>query len=119
MRKTVILMLLLCVFLSYASVAIACSEKQEAQESLDYNDPKTWFDESGKKIKRSEIDRIEEGMTLENVIKTIGKAKRDIGSGTMILEWDIDNGKTLVISFGSKQGQNKMDEWYVNLITIK
>jgi hypothetical protein len=49
-------------------------------------------------ITPAEANQAVVGGQLNALIETIGPAKRDIGSATMVLEWDMTDGRTLRVS---------------------
>lgn len=60
---------------------------------LDYNDPDTWCDNDKDKLPSLQLTtKVKIGMSLDEVIRIMGKPQRDIGSGTVIFEFDLDNG---------------------------
>lgn len=48
---------------------------------------------------RKTAEQITEDMTIGEVYSLMGKPQRDVGSGQIILEWDLDTGDTLLVSF--------------------
>jgi len=62
------------------------------------DDPSTWFDENNV-IRESEINRLEKGMTYAEVIRCIGKANMDVGSGFGIYEYACTNGNFAYLWF--------------------
>ena len=48
-------------------------------------------------VTQEDISKIHSGMTLGEVVDIIGYPQRDIGSGRIILEWDIFDGQKLSI----------------------
>ena len=49
------------------------------------------------------IARIKKGMNYVGVVEAIGKAYRDIGSGRVLFEYKLSNGKTMVIDMTYNQ----------------
>lgn len=69
-------------------------------EGIDKTDPYTWFDVNKADLPSlKECQEITEGMSLNQVIRKIGKPQREIGYGTMILQFDVDDGSVLTVSF--------------------
>ena len=95
MRKTIIL--LVCSFLFLACIGTAVAY---AAGAFDKNNHETWYDDSCyKKITTSELEKIKEGMSFEEIVSIIGKPTKDIGSGAFVMEWDMESNKTLTITF--------------------
>ena len=59
--------------------------------------------------------KIVEGMSVSEVYAILGNPQRDTGSGTAVLEWNLDSGEVLVVSFGLHL---EMDDWIVIQTTI-
>lgn len=75
-------------------------EEDITVEGIDKTDPYTWFDVTKTDLPSLEMcQEITEGMTLNQVIRKIGKPQRDIGYGTMILQFDVDDGSVFTVSF--------------------
>ena len=69
-------------------------------EVLDKEKPETWFDPEKTDLPGIEqCGQISVGMSLDEVVRKIGKPQRDIGYGAIIFQFDIDNGLTLTIWF--------------------
>jgi len=97
MRKTTLILLLVCSILSLAFVGAAVAY---AGGAFDKNNHETWYDNSSdKKITASELKKIKEGMSFEEIVSIIGKPTKDIGSGAFVMEWDMESNKTLTITF--------------------
>lgn len=64
---------------------------------------------------RGAAQKIVEGMSVSEVYAILGNPQRDIGSGTVVLEWNLDSGEVLVVSFGLHL---EMDDWLVIQTTI-
>lgn len=65
----------------------------------DPNDPMTWYSETPSHPTEEELSQIQIGMSMGSVFFYIGLPQRDVGSGKIILEWDLENGGHLQISF--------------------
>ena len=48
---------------------------------------------------RSKAEQIKENMTISHVYSVMGNPQRDVGSGAIILEWDLDTGEILRVVF--------------------
>ena len=48
---------------------------------------------------RETAQQIVEGMKASEVYSIMGKPQRDVGSGTVVLEYHLDSGETLLVSF--------------------
>lgn len=69
-------------------------------EVLDKENPQTWFDPEKTALPSIEqCGQISVGMSLDEVVRKIGKPQRDIGFGAILFQFDIDNGLTLTIWF--------------------
>ena len=82
---------------SYGEVSEhACS----AEIPFDKNNPATWFcaAQNGG-IGEDQAEKLEVGMTFTEVVALLGRPQRDIGSGSMLAEWDMQSGKVLTVCF--------------------
>lgn len=70
-------------------------------EVLDKENPSSWVDESKEIFPTlDEVQSITYGMSLDDVVKLIGKPQKSIGSGLILYGFDIDNyDKSAIISF--------------------
>ena len=69
-------------------------------EGLDKEDHTTWFDEEKDDLPSlKQCRKISAGMSLDEVIRKIGKPQRDIGFGTWVFQFDMDNGSIFTVSF--------------------
>lgn len=69
-------------------------------EGLVKEDHATWFDEEKTDLPDlAQCQKISVGMSLDEVIKKIGKPQRDIGHGTWVFQFDINDGSILTVSF--------------------
>ena len=59
----------------------------------------------------ADTERIEAGMSVSEVCAILGKPQRDVGSGMLILEWDLSSGEVFCVSF-TKNLED--DSWYVS-----
>ena len=90
-----------------------------AAGAFDKNNHETWYDESGSRIvTEDDVKNIKEGMSFEEVVSIIGRPKRDIGSGAIIMEWDMESNKTLAINFQNVLDSESIGDLTVYLITI-
>lgn len=48
---------------------------------------------------RASAEKVEEGMKIQEVYSIMGNPQRDVGSGAVILEWNLDSGEILRVSF--------------------
>ena len=58
---------------------------------------------------RVDTEQIKEGMSASEVYAILGKPQRDVGSGTVVLQWDLDSGEVFTVSFVLEPD----DTWYV------
>lgn len=82
---------------SYGEVSEhACS----AEIPFDKNNPATWLcaAQNGG-IGEDQAEKLEVGMTFTEVVALLGRPQRDIGSGSMLAEWDMQSGKVLTVCF--------------------
>lgn len=82
---------------SYGEVSEhACS----AEIPFDKNNPATWFcaAQNGG-IGEDQAEKLEVGMTFTEVVALLGRPQRDIGSGSVLAEWDMQSGKVLTVCF--------------------
>lgn len=69
-------------------------------EGIDKSDPYTWFDVTKTDLPSLEACKhITNGMTLNQVIRKIGKPQREIGYGATIMQFDVDDGSILTVTF--------------------
>lgn len=59
---------------------------------------------------RDAAQKVTENMSAHEVYSIMGKPQRDVGSGTFVLEWDLDSGEILKVSFILDVEKN---DWYV------
>ncbi len=82
---------------SYGEVSEhACS----AEIPFDKNNPATWLcaAQNGG-IGEDQAEELEVGMTFTEAVALLGRPQRDIGSGSMLAEWDMQSGKVLTVCF--------------------
>lgn len=82
---------------SYGEVSeYACS----AEIPFDKNNPATWFcaAQNGG-IGEDQAEKLEVGMTFTEAVALLGRPQRDVGSGSMLAEWDMQSGKVLTVCF--------------------
>lgn len=74
----------------------ACS----AEIPFDKNNPATWLcaAQNGG-IGEDQAEKLEVGMTFTEAVALLGRPQRDIGSGSMLAEWDMQSGKVLTVCF--------------------
>lgn len=85
------LVLILC----FGSIGVAY-----AVGAFDKNNHETWYDNSSNKnVSMSDLEKIKEGMSFEEIVSIIGKPTKDIGSGAFVMEWDMESDRTLTITF--------------------
>lgn len=89
-RKIIIISAVLILLFSASIVVFASG-------LLDRNNPSNWIDPNKKNLPNIEdVDKIEVGMEIQEVINILGKPQRDVGSGLIIYEFDLSNGQVLV-----------------------
>lgn len=76
------------------------SDEEITADGIVKSDIYTWFDMSKSDLPSLEDCRkITEGMSLNQVICKLGKPQREIGYGAILLQFDLDNGSILTITF--------------------
>ncbi|PWM34975.1 MAG: hypothetical protein DBX65_06335 [Oscillospiraceae bacterium] len=89
---------------SGAGASVAYGEVSEyacsAEIPFDKNNPATWFcaAQNGG-IGEDQAEKLEVGMTFTEAVALLGRPQRDIGSGSMLAEWDMQSGKVLTVCF--------------------
>ena len=69
-------------------------------EGIDKKDVYTWFDMNKTDLPDLEAcQEITEGMSLNQVIKKLGRPQRDIGDGAVLLQFDLNDASILTITF--------------------
>ena len=69
-------------------------------EILDKENPETWFDEAKTKLPSlKQFQEIIVVMSIDEVVKKIGKPQRDIGCGARLFQFDLENGEKRTIRF--------------------
>ena len=53
----------------------------------------------------AKFEGISGNMSMPDIIKRLGPAARDIGSGVYVLEWDVADGRVFSVSSGTLCGQ--------------
>lgn len=67
-------------------------------EVLDKEDVRTWFDPEKTDLPDAEqCGQISVGMSLDEVVRKIGKPQRDVGHGAVLFEFDLADGGVLTI----------------------
>ncbi len=67
------------------------------------------FSEKAEKaITLQDIEKIHETMTLGEVVDILGHPQRDIGSGAIILEWDMPDGQSFSITIDSSHQRDNV-----------
>ena len=117
--KKVIIIITSVVLLASIGMLIAYSAGAfNSAVPFDKDNRKTWFD-SNNKISMTDAEKIEKGMTFEEVVAIIGRPARDVGSGAHVLEWDIDSGKILYITFNPIPGSESAGDLVAYIVGIK
>lgn len=96
--------MLFCVF-------SAAHVKKSPNMVFDPNAPETLFDETGEEqINICDIEQLQTGMSLDEIVEILGKPKRDVGSGVVIMEWDMVSGTHLDVYFVKQTSNNSQNE---------
>jgi len=79
---------------------------------LDKEDPSSWFDEDKTRLPDIAIAQsIVPGMSLDDVVAAMGKPQRDVGSGPLIMEFDLsDGGKVDITMYNNSEKENAYQE---------
>lgn len=51
-------------------------------------------------------------MTVQSIVKQLGPAARDVGSGVHVLQWDVTDGRTFLVSTASACGKPMNSGFY-------
>ncbi len=71
-------------------------------EVLDKENPSTWLDPDKTSLPTKEqCGQITVGMSLDEVVALIGRPQRDVGSGAILYQFDVEGGEILQIRFDS------------------
>ena len=112
-RKTKIIAVAAMVLICASATVLICSATgafktsgagasvaYSAEIPFDKNNPATWFcaAQNGG-IGEDQAEKLEVGMTFTEAVALLGRPQRDIGSGSMLAEWDMQSGKVLTVCF--------------------
>ena len=98
----------LCAIAMLCGLLCSCSDKSvEIQPDsttvateLTYEGFSIQLDSDRKELpERKTAEQITENMTISEVYSLMGKPQRDVGSGLIILEWDLNTADTLQVVF--------------------
>ncbi|UKI12349.1 MAG: outer membrane protein assembly factor BamE [Oscillospiraceae bacterium] len=83
-----------------ASYGEVSEHAYSAEIPFDKNNPATWLcaAQNGG-IGEDQAEKLEVGMTFTEVVALLGRPQRDVGSGSMLAEWDMQSGKVLTVCF--------------------
>lgn len=59
----------------------------------------------GNTVRRADVQKLEYGMKMSEVLGILGESKGDVGSGAIVLEWDVEGGETLRVTFNPPVGR--------------
>lgn len=83
-------------------------------ELLDYGDPSTWIDAGKKDLPTlSDLENIEIGMSLDEVISIIGKPQGSVGYGSIMFSFSIDDGSTLLTRWNPGEYDSKNGPYFL------
>ena len=113
-----ILIILVLALLPALAIALENRKPEETSPTTNHTTKKAYgnsFDfqfEPDREVlpSRKDAQKIVEGMSVSEVYAILGSPQRDTGSGIVILEWDLDSGEVLVVSFGLHL---EKDDWIV------
>lgn len=115
-----ILLLVVCTVVCAVSCLFGCGPKNSQNTEFDPNDTGTWFDEtSGAQIDILDVEKLKTGMTFDETVDLLGKPKRDIGSGVVIMEWDMVSGAHLNVFFVKQISGNSQNETTAESLIIE
>lgn len=83
-------------------------------ELLDYNVPSTWIDAGKKDLPTlSNLENIEIGMSLDEVVSIIGKPQGEAGYGPIMFTFSIDDGSTLLTRWNPGDYDSKNGPYFL------
>lgn len=83
-------------------------------ELLNYDDPSTWIDAGKKDLPTlSDLENIEIGMSLDEVISIIGKPQGSVGYGSIMFTFSIDDGSTLLTRWNPGEYDSKNGPYFL------
>jgi hypothetical protein len=100
-RKTLVVAVIISVsVIALAAIGIYFVTSNSDIDNLDINDPTTWYEPTRYGgIDEDLAERISVGMTFYEIADILGKPQRDVGSGVVIMEWEMRSGKVLNVAF--------------------
>lgn len=115
-KKNRLLALLIPVCLIIVLIMLLCTQQYWMPLPYDPHNLETYCD-AGNTVSPSAIEKLHEGMSYSQVIRKIGKATRQSGSGFFILEYDCTDGSVLSL-YIDNSGSGR-DPCYVEGIIIQ
>ena len=78
----------------------AAEDEEPTVEGIDKTDRYTWFDLNKSDLPNlKDCKEVKKGMSLNQVINLLGKPQREVGYGAVLLQFDLDDGSILTITF--------------------
>ena len=129
--KRIILISIITALLITSLVSCLNNASSNEQTLISPEDPpyECFSPEINKGLTEKDAEKIKPGMTLDETVNLIGRPQRDVGSGTLIMEWDLNSGKAIDIAYIL---DNKYDavtndgifsepagNWVVNAVEVK
>lgn len=88
-------------------------------ELLDYDYPSTWIDAGKKDLPTlSDLENIEIGMSLDEVISIIGKPQGSVGYGSIMFTFSIDDGSTLLTRWNPGEYDSKNGPYFLTSLDL-
>lgn len=83
-------------------------------ELLDYDDPSSWIDADKKDLPTlDDLEDIEIGMSLDEVISIIGKPQGSVGYGSIMFTFSIDDGSMLLTRWNPGEYDSKNGPYFL------
>jgi hypothetical protein len=96
------LRLIVVIALIFSATAAGAASKDCTTKMQNYA---LWVSAQTKPLPASAFKGINRRWSVERIIKHLGPAARDIGSGLHIFEWDISDGRVFSVSTGALCGK--------------
>lgn len=103
--------LIVTIFVAFVIIASMLVVVCYATGVFDKNNHNTWFEPvKNGGVDDALVEQIKVGMTFSEIVEIIGKPQKDIGSGAWQMEWKLESGDKLVVSFNSTASENNEDK---------
>lgn len=88
-------------------------------EILDYSHPNSWLDQNKLVLPTlSDLENIEIGMSLDEVVSILGKPQGSVGYGSIMFPFLIDDGSTLLTSWNPGEYSNNGNGPYFGIVRL-